>query len=317
MTIINVGPTRVYKTINSAYGIAYHGDTLLIDEGTYYEKITMVGKIVNLIGNTAYPKEERVKVQAPSTADYFTLWLEWNSAVLSTMYIEGLAMYVPNSTNNTPTAIYIAGDSAARISGLSVVINKCVLRTNIGGGLYPILIWGNGNSTGTYRTASSVVFNNCDMYISTTSKHIFSQNAVLYWPSNARVLNKCKLNIFFGYYISGSAKYDVVPPYLDFIYTSEDYVGYGSKYMTYITPINNTYKFTGITAEGGIPVSRELRIFRSDNDAFITSTTSYGTTGYYEAFVPFKVYYYIICLDAASDADYNVLIRAKCLPIEI
>jgi len=316
MAIINVGSNRSYTTINSAYSAASNGDTLLIDEGVYDEQIIMVNKLVNLVGNTAYPEEERVKIQAPNVSDYFTLWLEWNSTTSSTVHIEGLALYAPDSSNNAPTVIRIGGDSAIRVSGMDIVINKCVLKVD--DSFYPTIIYGDANSLGTYRTANSVTLNRCDLYIIDGAySHIFSTNAVTYWPESSRILTKSKLNTYFTYYTSGGKKYDVVPPYLDFIYTSKNYIDYGSSYGNYITPINNMYKFTGIIEDNGVPVSRELRIFREDNDAFITSTVSSGTTGYYEAFVPFEVYYYIICLDDVADPYYNDLIKTRCLPIEI
>lgn len=316
MTIINVGSTRTYTTINAAYSAASHGDTLLIDEGTYAEKVTMINKLVNLVGNTAYPEDELVKIQAPLTTDYYTLWLEWDSTTSGTMYLEGLALYVPDSINNAPTAVYIGGDSVARISGMDFVFNKCVMRVDEGA--YPTLIWADANDAGTYRTANSITITNCDLYIiESYYSHILSNKYVTRVPESCRVLNKSRLNTYFKYYTYGTSHYDIVPPYLDFIYTSEEYVGYGPIYGSYITPIDTNYKFTGIIEDNGVPVSRELRIFRSDNDEFVTSTVSSGTTGYYEAFVPFEVYHYIICLDDSADPYYNDLIRAKCLPVEI
>lgn len=308
-----VGSTRTYETINSAYSAASHGDTIFIDEGIYNEKIEMVGKLVNLVGNTAYPDEERVKINAPSSGDYFTIKLEWNSTTSVNVYLEGLSIQTFRYTSTGSQAVRIDGDYATRISGMNVIFNKCTLRPNSND--TSCLVWGEANTSSTYRSASSVNFFNCKLYLHSSYKHVFSSTIPIRWPASSRVLYKSILDRYFTYFTSSDIRYyDFEGGYLDWIYISKEFPSYGPKYSNYLNPTDNNYKFSGIIAEQGTPVSRELRVFRSDNDAFLTSTYSSIIDGSYEVTVPFNVYHYIICMDASANPYYNDLIEAKCLP---
>lgn len=73
-------------------------------------------------------------------------------------------------------------------------------------------------------------------------------------------------------------------------------------------PSADTYYFSGYITEEGLPVSREVYLFRRDTNDLMDSTTSSGD-GYYELYTTYSGLHYIIAKDDPSDGDekrYNL-----------
>ncbi|MFA6887321.1 MAG: hypothetical protein WCQ65_10170 [Fermentimonas sp.] len=73
-------------------------------------------------------------------------------------------------------------------------------------------------------------------------------------------------------------------------------------------PSADMYYFSGYITEEGLPVSREVCLFRRDTNGLMDSTTSSGD-GYYELYTTYSGLHYIIAKDDPSDGDekrYNL-----------
>jgi hypothetical protein len=109
------------------------------------------------------------------------------------------------------------------------------------------------------------------------------------------------------------------PPFRNnFFNTSDvvvgDFFDYGSKYGRNIVDVTKDCTFSGSVRLNGTYVNRELRFFRSDNSAFVGSTTSSGDDGFYTMGVSNHVLHDIICLDDTAPPTFNDLIRSDCMP---
>lgn len=94
----------------------------------------------------------------------------------------------------------------------------------------------------------------------------------------------------------------------------QSFFGYGSKYGQNMVEIPMDCTFSGTVKLNGVYVNRELRAFRSDNGAFVNSTTSSGVDGFYTIGVRDYVSHDIICLDDIDPPAFNDLIRSDCTP---
>lgn len=123
MTVINVGPTRAYTTINNAYKSASSGDVLLIDEGTYNEHLKLDSKWVHLIGNTRNPGAGKVIIQRIDAEDEVLYFYRISGN--PTIYIEGIKLnWVPytntSTSNDQPITFY-------ECWSIHVVFNRCII----------------------------------------------------------------------------------------------------------------------------------------------------------------------------------------------
>lgn len=293
MTIYYVGPDRSYSTINSAYNVASNGDTILIDEGTYNERIYFNNKAVNLIGLTDYPEEGKVVIAG--TDQWGTIQTYRSNTTSVNILIEGVKI---QNLHSNPYRLAYFRYKNNNSSGLNITFSKCVLDSTNFSGYY--MFYGEGESG---ESIKSITIRHCDIYMN--SNHFVPDDFASDIPT--RKLNNSKLNNWPQYKEFSNPNYD-------FIYTWQEYPNYGAKYGANLYSFTPLYQFSGNIAENGAPVSREIRAFREDNDVFIGSSISSIVDGSYTLPVPFNVYYYLICMDSSASPYYNDLIRAKCLP---
>lgn len=303
MAIFRVGPTRVFSKINEALNAANHGDTIFIDEGTYNEYIYMTNKFVNLVGNTDFPEEGKVIIRW-SGEQYGPFRTHCSITSTFDVHVEGIK-FIQAYNSGTSSAYGVVYHSTANVAaGLRMTYNKCVFASEYA-----------DNNTNVFRihyyTTSShglkaIHIKNCDVYMYGDN---FCGNDFPDVPS--RSVLKCRLSN------TSPNPVPVGPPNFDVVSTNIDFPGYGAKYGKIETEVIKDYQFTGITKENGAPVSRELRLFKSDNDVFLESTVSSsvsGTEGEYSIDTIYGSHHYIICMDDSANPYYNDLIRARCTP---
>jgi len=91
---------------------------------------------------------------------------------------------------------------------------------------------------------------------------------------------------------------------------------YGPKFGGYINSVPITHCFSGIVSLNNIVTQREVRVFRDDNDEYLTSTVSSGDGSYYLE-TSFGGYSSLICFDNSALPDYNALIKSKSIPVQL
>jgi hypothetical protein len=79
----------------------------------------------------------------------------------------------------------------------------------------------------------------------------------------------------------------------------------------------NKYFVEGYVKEKGIPVQREVCMYRSSTGELIDSTISVSGTGYFWVETPYGEKHYVVCLDDEAKPDYNHLIYGKVTPTVI
>lgn len=89
---------------------------------------------------------------------------------------------------------------------------------------------------------------------------------------------------------------------------------YGPAYSSYINELPKTHCFSGIVTLNGVPVEREVKLFRRDNDVYLSSTLSSGISGEYYIETDFGGLHNIICSDNSSFPFYNDLLSSKSVP---
>jgi len=324
MAVLMVGQDKLFTRIIDAYNVACNGDTLFIDEGEYTESIHFDEKVVNLIGNTSFPSEGKVIINSSS------------SSTVDTKYNDDAPLLINYADTNIPISILIEGIKfesningyqhsiidlylfvSTQVGKLSLIFNKCIIDgTN---GVESSLVAKSTPYTG--QVTSSIVFNNCKIIWQEGNTFIGDGT---YTNINNFTVEKTILSGFPTNTFYSSLDYvDITRSlYTDYYGDTYEYdmpvVGYGPYYgktlsYDYVVP---THCFSGIVSLNGVPVQRELRFFRSDNNVYVGSTTSAATGAYYkEVFSAAK--YDIICLDDSSPPYYNDLIMSKCVPIAI
>jgi len=94
------------------------------------------------------------------------------------------------------------------------------------------------------------------------------------------------------------------------------YVSYSFPYI-YQFPMYNKYYVEGYVKEKGIPVQRDVCMYRSSTGELTDSTTSISGTGYFWLETPYGEQHYVVCLDDEAKPDYNHLIYGKVMPTVI
>ncbi len=305
MTIFTVGLGKEFTTINDAYYVTSDGDTILIDEGIYYENIYMENKVVNLIGITDYPAEGKVEIVGDEVRGTFRT--KWGSTTEINILIEGIKFR--SSTTTSYNLIYFYYTTSIQ-SGLGITFNKCVFNTeNFTDDHY--IFQNNYTVAGPSSGLNSLTLKHCDCYM---HGNYFANSSIYRIP--IRIMEKCKLNeIPYEIYVDDGP--NITPfdnPYYNYILMSNTYSGYGAVFGNFITDLPKKAYFTGEIKENSVHVSRELRFFRCDNDVYLGSTVSSGVNGYYNFESTFSGHHYILCLDDVASPYFNDLIKAKCTP---
>lgn len=302
MSTYLVGPYREYTTINAALNVAATGDSIVIDEGIYNENIIMENKIVNLIGRTDHPEEGKVVISG--NARYGVVQLRWGSVVNIDLVLEGIKFQ--NLYEGTPYYLMQFIRTGTIWSGLNLTINKCILDcTNFESNK---VFYAQYEYYGKpYYSLNSLELTNCDIFMYGNK---FVDNDFDKGVPTCKLLNS-RLN--------ATPEYTKFPsPYNDYISTSRNFPDYGTKYGNFLLDsLLKDYEFVGNIKENGDPVSRELRVFRQDNDVFIGSTVSSPLDGFYKVKTTYGGNHYIICLDSSGEPYYNDLVKTKCIPIKV
>lgn len=301
MTILTVGIDKQFTTIKSAFNYAFSGDTLLIDEGEYPEVLRFKNKVVNLVGNTEFPLNGNVVVIGNHSGDAsvydIPLEIEYSSSNPSmSMYIEGIKF----SAIVEEESIIKFYTPSSQTSNLSVIFNKCIIdgTNGVDYGLIGI---------GYDYPISSLSFINCKLLWNSSDK--FTNNDSYFSNIPNKVISKSMVSRS----LSTALNFDT----RDYVSLDNNVRGYGPKYNTNFTSVLPTHCFSGIVTVNDVPVQRELRFFRRDNDTYLSSTTSSGATGFYYNETSFGGQHDIICLDDVATPDYNDLIMAKCIPVPL
>lgn len=310
MVTYHVGPHHSFRNINSALALASTGDTILIEEGVYHEHIFMDNKIVNLIGRTDHPLENKVEIIGYSSQGTTgALHIKWESAAPIDLLVESLCF---KSDDDYYGIICFDGDAGDyNTSGLNVTFNKCVFDSNNFTGTHSTFYY-RKYYPNQYNNLSSIYMKNCDVYLSDGRYFVYGRIR----SCSSRLMENCRFN-YTPRGNDSSGIYDDIFPLGSFDYTdiNVDFIGYGPKYNLSLSPeYPNFYKFSGAVKEKGVPVDRELRFFRKDNDAYIGAITSSGIGGIYSMDTPYGGNHYIICLDHPDSPYYNDLIKSNCSP---
>lgn len=311
MTLYHVGPQHSFTNINSALAIASTGDTILIEAGTYNEVLFMNNKVVNLIGMTDYPLENKIEIVGyNSYENNCTLRIKWESSTNIDILIEGIHFKCAYDSVNG--VVYFDGDAGNyNTSGLNITFNKCVFdSTNFT--LTNALFYYKQYYIYNYHNLNTFCIKNCDIYLAGNSYFVHGRFRDCY----DRSMLGCRFNTTPKGYDASGTYIDVFPSgSFDYISTNSIFPGYGSEYSAFLnTDYPNFYKFSGVIKENGIPVSRDLRFFRKDNDVYIGTTNSNSIDGSYSMYTPYGGDHYIICLDSGDSPYYNDLIQARCFP---
>jgi hypothetical protein len=97
-------------------------------------------------------------------------------------------------------------------------------------------------------------------------------------------------------------------------YVTTPTAGYGPSYSNdWYVPLNIAY-FNGYVTEGGVPVQRTINLYDRATGAFIDTTTSDPSTGYYYMGTTSSGLHYIVCLDDPADPPQNDLIIGSAYP---
>ena len=224
MAILRVGETRVYKTINEAYNVAYHGDVLWIDEGIYKEQLIMAEKSVHLIGNIINPAKGKVIIIPPV-----------NKVVLSfsnipnypTIIIEGVYLKLP-----TPAAYEVI--RVTNCFNVNVIFNRCIIDASLKWE-YVFQCYGND--------LESITLNNCKViwkddkeYGSSGAYHFVREAVDVNFNIYKSILSNNVENIDTSKFTSSTL--------FDYVLRREQ-IGYGPYYGTYRCDVPFQYYFSG------------------------------------------------------------------------
>jgi len=288
------GETRPYSTIADAQADANDGDTLVLDPGTYSET-AYIDKVINIRGNTNTPENDDVVINPYPLRYYPAMKLNHTVTSGSAIYIEGVTIYSENSTgNNQPVFTSVAQTSDQYVD---LIFNRCRFRKEGGYGK-------------TIMSAGSTYFNklwfdHCE-WVSADSGAVAYIS--IYWDSivDSRVL-ACV-------YVAGSYCHQCTgsPDILNYVSTPTE--GYGPAYSnSWYVPLATGY-FNGYVMEEGVPVQRTINLYDRATGAFIDTTTSNPSTGYYYLGTTSSGLHYVVCLDDPADPLQNDLIIGSAYP---
>jgi len=276
MDIIRVGINKDYTNINTAIGVATEGDIILIDPGDYSNQGTIsLTKPVHLVGDTKDVVNNRVQI-------YRLSFSSCTPTKVIKVIIENLFIYY-NYSNH-----YIFYSSTAWSIKAEVIFNKCYITNSFYG--YCLAYW--------YSDAF-VSCINCFLI----TKYFYTTGSA---SDTSQLLSTIRTVISSSYH------------YLNTVYQDDvliDTRGYGVDYGYSYFKLPSKYCFKGVITEEGVPVSRDIKAYRRDNDVIMAATTSNATTGKYKLVTEYSGEHYLICRDDAFGEQYNDLVRAKVIPV--
>lgn len=299
MAILRVGADKQFVNINSAYAVASNGDTIFIDEGTYVEQLNFKNKVVNLVGNTAYPAEGNVVITSPGTTHY-PLTLEYAATNPEIdMYIEGIKLL-----SFSGTTLYSMIQLNGLTSTLNLIFNKCIIDA-LSGMPNGSTVVNNQYSTG--YAVKSIMFKRCRV-LWQTSNNSFC-NAYFSQIPTRQIIESIISASTTDTYFNTTRKYKLVTD--DLVYN------YGPVYGNYETSISPTHCFSGTVDLNSSPVERTIDFFRRDNDVYVGSTVSSGISGEFYMETYSEALHNIVCFDDIASPDYSSLILSKRIPKEL
>jgi hypothetical protein len=290
------GITRPYSTIGDAQADANNGDTLVLDPGTYAERVD-INKVINIRGNTNTPENDDIVINPYPPAYSPCVTLNHAPTSSGSIHIEGVTLYSQDSTgNNQPVFTSVAQGASQYVD---LIFNRCRFRKEGGDGK-------------TIMSAGSTYFNklwfdHCE-WVSADAGAVAYINMAWDRAADSRVLACVYVQSSYCHLCSGSPDvHNWVPDPTE---------GYGPSYSSdWYVPLDYppVGYFDGYVMEEGSPVQRTINLYKRTNGQFIGTTTS-NPSGYYYINTTFSGMHYIVALDAPADPLYNDLIIGSAYP---